>query len=82
MIGKKQYRGQGLAKEALLFGIEFMVKERNIHRFQAKILESNFASLKMYQKCGYVIEGLMRNAIYKKWEISESICYSPISLMH
>ena len=65
LIGEKQYWGLGLAKEALLLGIDYMVKERNIHRFQAKILESNVASLKMHQKCGYEIEGLLKKSVYK-----------------
>ncbi|MEE1022831.1 MAG: GNAT family protein [Muribaculaceae bacterium] len=65
LIGEKEYWGKGIAKEALLLGIHYMVNERNIHRFEAKILESNNASLKMHQKCGYEIEGLLKRAVYK-----------------
>ena len=41
LIGNKQYWGHGYAREALLLGIDYMSKERNIHRFEEKILESN-----------------------------------------
>lgn len=68
LIGEKQYWGKGYAKEALTMGIEYMVNERNIHRFEAKILESNVPSTKMHQKCGYEIEGLLRRAVYKNGE--------------
>ena len=65
LIGDKKYWGRGLAGEALLLGIEYMFRERNIHRFEAKILENNVASVKMHQKCGYEIEGLLRRSVYK-----------------
>lgn len=65
LIGEKDCWGKGYAKEALLLGIDYMVNQRNIHRFEAKILESNNASLKMHQKCGFEIEGLLRQSVYK-----------------
>lgn len=65
LIGEKDCWGKGYAKEALLLGIDYMVNQRNIHRFKAKILESNNASLKMHQKCGFEIEGLLRQSVYK-----------------
>lgn len=42
-----------------------MFNERNIHRIQANVLVSNVASLKMYEKCGYKLEGTLREAVYK-----------------
>lgn len=65
LIGEKDYWGKGYAKEALLLGIDYMINQRNIRRFEAKILESNIASLKMHQKCGFEIEGLLRQSVYK-----------------
>lgn len=65
LIGDKNFWGNGYAKEALLLGIDYMVKERNIHRFEAKVLESNNASLRVHQKCGYEVEGLLRKSVYK-----------------
>lgn len=65
LIGDKEYWGQGYAKEALLKAIEYMFKERNINRIQAVILESNKQSLRMHQKCGYKVEGLLRKSVFK-----------------
>lgn len=65
LIGDKNFWGNGYAREALIAGIDYMKKERNIHRFEAKVLESNKASLRMHQKCGYEIEGLLRKSVYK-----------------
>lgn len=65
LIGEKDCWGKGYAKEALMLAINFMFNERNIHRIQAFILESNTQSLKMHEKCGYEIEGVLRDAVYK-----------------
>lgn len=70
LIGNKKYWSKGLASEAYQLALEYMFKERNMHRIMAVILENNKASLKMHQKVGYQIEGLMRNSIYKngQWQ--------------
>lgn len=65
LIGDKAYWGRGYAREALMLAIDYMFKERNIHRIQANILESNGASLRMHEKCGYKIEGMLRDSVYK-----------------
>lgn len=65
LIGDKKYWGKGYAREALLKATTYMFNERNIHRIQANVLESNEQSLKMLKKCGYKIEGLLRDAVFK-----------------
>lgn len=65
LIGEKEYWGHGYAREALLLAIDYMFNERNMHRIQANVLTSNIASLKMHEKCGYKLEGTLREAVYK-----------------
>ena len=65
LIGEKEYWGHGYAREALLLAIDYMFNERNIHRIQANVLVSNVASLNMHEKCGYKLEGTLREAVYK-----------------
>lgn len=65
LIGEKEYWGNGYAREALLLAIDYMFNERNMHRIQANVLTSNIASLKMHEKCGYKLEGTLREAVYK-----------------
>ena len=45
--------------------IDFMVNERGIQRIEALSLEDNKQSIRMHEKCGYSLEGVKRNAIYK-----------------
>lgn len=65
LIGDRDYWGKGYAREALLKAINYMFNERNIHRIHANVLESNEQSLKMLKKCGFKIEGLLRDAVFK-----------------
>ncbi len=65
LIGEKDCWGKGYAREALMQAIDYVVKERGIQRIEALVLESNKQSLRMHEKCGYVLEGLKRNAVYK-----------------
>lgn len=65
IIGEKDCWGKGYAREALLKAIRYIIEERNIHRIQATVLESNAQSLNMHKKCGYKVDGLLRDSIYK-----------------
>lgn len=65
IIGEKDCWGKGYACEALQLAIAFMVNERGIQRIEALILEENKQSLRMHEKCGYVVEGLKKHAVYK-----------------
>lgn len=65
LIGEHDFWGKGYAKEALMLAIDYMFNERNIYRIQANVLESNVASLKMHEKCGYKVDGILRNSVYK-----------------
>lgn len=79
LIGEKDCWGKGYAREALQEAIHYMFKERNIHRIQAKILESNIQSLRMHEKCGYKVEGIMRDSIYKNGKYQNQYILSIIN---
>ena len=73
LSGERGYWGQGYAREALQLAIDYMKNERGIRRFEALILESNMASVRMHEKCGYVLEGVRRNAIFKNGEYQNQL---------
>ena len=65
MIGDKKLWRMGFATEAKLQLLEFGFQERGLHRISCQILESNTASRRLYLKCGYKEEGLLRDAVFK-----------------
>lgn len=60
VIGDPASRGQGYGREAILTCARYAFQEMDLYRLDATILESNTASLKAYEACGYKIEGLLR----------------------
>ena len=70
LIGETDCWGKGYAREALLMAVSYMFNERNIHRIEARVLESNTQSLRMHEKCGYKVDGLLRDTVFKdgRWQ--------------
>lgn len=79
LIGEQDCWGKGYGCEALTLATNYMFKERNMHRIQALILESNIQSLKMHQKCGYEVEGLLRDTVFKNGKFQSQYILSLLS---
>jgi len=58
------YQGQGIMGEALLAAIQYVFKERNLHRIMANYLPNNRRSAAVLKKLGFVIEGLAKNYLW------------------
>ncbi|MFO7676543.1 MAG: GNAT family protein [bacterium] len=76
LIGDKSEWGKGLATEACLLIHRFAFRDRGLERIFAQVLENNAASLKMYEKCGYIREGLLRHAVYKNGRFQNLVALS------
>jgi len=64
-IGETGLRGKGLGTEALLLFSEFCFNELNVHKLFAYIYDYNMVSRKLFEKCGYVLEGILKLHWYK-----------------
>lgn len=64
MIAEPKSRGKGLAKESILVMMAFAVENLGIHKFRAKIGESNEASLYLFKKLGFMETS--RSEIFKE----------------
>ncbi|XP_010488723.1 PREDICTED: N-acetyltransferase 9-like protein [Camelina sativa] len=53
MIAEPRSRGKGLGKESVLMMMAYGVKNLEIHKFTAKIGDSNTASLSLFRKLGF-----------------------------
>lgn len=58
-------RGRGLATEALRRMTDWALGERKLHRLELQIGIDNVASQKVAERCGYVFEGIKRQAYVK-----------------
>jgi len=66
MIGDKSMWNQGLGAEAmtLLLGIGF--ETLNLNRVFLRVYSNNLRAVRAYEKAGFIFEGTMRQAVYKK----------------
>ncbi|ESQ36978.1 hypothetical protein EUTSA_v10002661mg [Eutrema salsugineum] len=53
MIAESKSRGKGIGKESVLMMMAYAIKNLEIHKFTAKIGDSNTASLSLFRKLGF-----------------------------
>jgi RimJ/RimL family protein N-acetyltransferase len=57
MIGDSEWRGKGIAREALLLSMLYAMRHLNVHEFVAKIAKDNTASIKLFERSLFKEEG-------------------------
>ena len=62
---EQKYRGKGYAKEALKLICHYAFDVLNVHQVYCNILESNAASIKLFEQLGFVLCGTKRD-----WNLS------------
>ena len=66
VIGEKEYWGQGYGSDAIRTLLRFGFEELNLHRIHLGVYEDNKRGIRAYQKCGFQLEGRLRDAIYRQ----------------
>jgi len=66
VIGEKAYWGQGYGSDAIRTLLRFGFEELNLHRVQLVVDEDNKRGIGAYQKCGFQLEGHLRDAVYRQ----------------
>ncbi|SER70998.1 GNAT family N-acetyltransferase [Psychrobacillus sp. OK032] len=64
-IGEKVNQGKGIGQEAFSLIINFCFEVLNVHRIYGYLFEYNTASRNMLEKCGYILEGVLKEHWYK-----------------
>lgn len=73
LIGDKEAWGKGYGTEARMMMLKFAFDQRGLQRIFALVLDTNEASIKLHEKCGYVKEGVLRKAVYKNGRFCNQI---------
>lgn len=60
------YRGRGYGPEATRLILRYAFDEIGLHRVQLEVFWYNERALRSYEKCGFVLEGRMREAL--RWD--------------
>ena len=64
-IGDKEFRNKGFGKEALNLLLDYAFNEMNFYKLQLNVIEYNRPAIKLYEKVGFIREGLYREYIYR-----------------
>ena len=64
-IGDKIWRGKHYGESASIKMLEHAFRDLNLNRIQLKVLEINAQAISLYEKLGFKIEGIQRQAAFK-----------------
>lgn len=64
-LSKNAPKGKGYATDAVMAVMKYAFEELQLNRLDGSWFEHNIASQKLYTKCGWVIEGNIRQSVFK-----------------
>ncbi|WP_097025959.1 GNAT family N-acetyltransferase [Clostridium peptidivorans] len=66
MIGDKDYWGKGYGTDAMKVLMQFIFKNMNINKIRLSTFSFNERAKKSYEKCGFKVEGVLKDEIFKE----------------
>ncbi|QAT62013.1 N-acetyltransferase [Acidilutibacter cellobiosedens] len=64
-IANKNFRRKGIGTDAVMAVMKYAFEELHLNRLDSSIIDYNEPSKKLYCKCGWKVEGIRREAIFK-----------------
>lgn len=64
-IGSRNHMGKGYGTDAIEILIKFIFMQMNINKVRLTVYSYNESALKCYKKCGFKVEGILRQEIFK-----------------
>ena len=65
-IASEVHRGKGYGSDAVSTVVTYGFNELRLHCIYANVNEDNLASVKLFSKCGFEHDGLLRDRIFKR----------------
>lgn len=72
-IGDKDYWGKGYGSDAMTTLIKFIFNQMNINKINLYVYDFNKRAIKSYEKCGFQIEGVLRQEVFKNGQYHDDI---------
>lgn len=72
-IGETQYQSKGYGQQALRLMLRHAFTDLGLHRVYLTVLDDNPRAIRAYEKCGFVIEGRLRQHAYKRGQFRDLI---------
>jgi len=72
-IGDKNYRGKGYGKDAMIVLLRFIFEQMNINKIRLIVYSFNQSAIKLYEKVGFKVEGVLRQEMYRDGKYHDKI---------
>ena len=72
------YWGRGIVTEALIAVTGYAFERFDVCRLHAQVYESNPASMRVFEKAGYTLEGRMKLAVTKDGRTMDQLVYATV----
>jgi RimJ/RimL family protein N-acetyltransferase len=72
-IGNKDYWGKGYGTDAIITLDSFIFTQMNINKVRLTCYSFNDRAIKSYEKCGFKIEGVLRQEMFKDGKYHDKI---------
>lgn len=76
MIGDKTEWDKGYGAEAMTLLLRFGFETLNMHRLFLRVYADNVRAVRSYEKTGFVLEGRLREAVYKSGKYDDVLIMS------
>lgn len=63
-IGEHEYLARGFGRDAVLTLLRFAFRELGLHRIYLSVFEENRRAIRTFQRSGFVLEAVMRDAAF------------------
>ena len=78
-IGRGECRGKGYGTDAITTVLKYAFEELRLNCIYANILSYNEASIKLFEKCGFHRDGVLRARVYKQGKYIDELSYSRLA---
>ncbi|MGN7116385.1 GNAT family N-acetyltransferase [Lysinibacillus odysseyi] len=78
-IGDTSCRGKGIGANAMNIALDYIFVEKQKHRVHLKVFEDNFPAIKLYEKLGFIKEGIERDSHKMDGVFRNQLLYSMLS---
>lgn len=79
MVGDSAYWGRGYGTDAMQLLLRFLFEQMDMHRVSLQVFGYNQRAVRSYEKCGFVQEGVHRDAIYYDGRYHDEITMAILS---
>ena len=66
VIGEKEFWEKGLGTDAMRTALGYAFDRLGLHKVNLDVIEYNARAIRVYERCGFVREGVRRDELYKR----------------